>query len=417
MLERLLTKGLRFARKRMTGEALALSCLLTAMGASADTVVIKGSDTMVILNRELAAEYQNQVPGVRFDIEGRGSSTGIAALLDGSTDIAASSREIKSAERDAFEKMTGVPPREVVVALDGIGVYVHNNNPVTRLTVEQLAGILRGDITNWSEVRGHNRPIHIYNRDPRSGTRAFLQKRVLAGKPFSGRAREVSSTALLVASVARNQGAIGYGGIAYAEGAHIIQLANDKTSRAVWPDHEHVAAGSYPLSRPLYYYLNPKKAPEHVDAFVDWVLGAEGQAVVRFVGYFPAPRRAADGAAMEPTEAVEPPPVVRLTPASMANQPIRFGVSFTAEGADASGRVMIALDLQPVPTADTAVQEAVLMLGDAAEIPLSLAPDGTAHFTLRNNAVDTAALRVLAVDAHGRETVYVLPLADARERK
>ena len=187
---------------------LLVSSFQTVEAAARNVVTIHGSDTMLILNKELAAVYNRRNTPLKFNIVGGGSELGIKALLEGKTDIAATSRAMKESEKAAFEQRTGKRPMEIVIALDVIGVYVHNNNPVTRLTLSQLKGILAGEIRNWRDVGGLDRRINFYNRDRNSDTRVFIRDHMLAGKPFSTLAREVSSTSMVAACVARNQGAI-----------------------------------------------------------------------------------------------------------------------------------------------------------------------------------------------------------------
>lgn len=127
-------RKMRQAFKRTVISTLVLVGLVTTLGQTQE-IIIKGSDTMLILNQELCADYSVIEPKVRFEIEGRGSSTGIAALLEGSTDIAAASRQMKESERAAFNAQKGCDPLEIAIAMDGIGIYVHNHNPITQLTL------------------------------------------------------------------------------------------------------------------------------------------------------------------------------------------------------------------------------------------------------------------------------------------
>lgn len=418
MLQRSLSNWHYF---RLAGALFFLACLsiLAAAppsSANEETIVIKGSDTMLILNRELAAEYNKLHPEVQFDVEGLGSETGIKALLDGTTHIAASSRSIKEKELESLIEKTGQPPAEIIVAMDGIGVYVHYSNPVTQLTVDQVRGILCGEIANWRDVGGLNRQIHIYNRDKQSGTRAFMEKNVLEGKAFSDLAREVSSTALLVSAVARNQKAIGYGGIAYAEGTRILRLSKERLQPGVWPSRENVSGGQYPLSRPLYYYLNPEAINDTVKAYVDWVLSKRGQEVVDFVGYFPAPTprpaEAPTACSSEPTPTPIPmrEPVV-VTPQNMLQHGIDLKVELSEMTAtEKSEQAMVTLQFGPKATSVERLQKIALRIAEEAEIPLTLRSDLSVQFALRKGLIDATIIRFTEEGAPEDGEIYVVPL-------
>ncbi|MBN1587106.1 MAG: phosphate ABC transporter substrate-binding protein [Candidatus Omnitrophica bacterium] len=270
--------------------AFGLSALLVLPFESTaqNFIVLQGSDTMFHLNKRWAEEYSKINPNLKIEVSGGGSETGFDALMAGRIDIAAASRAMKESELLAFEDKFGMRPVPFVVAMDGLGVYVHNTNPRSDLTVTDLAGILSGQIRNWSEVGGADRRIDIYSRDRHSGTRTYLKEQILQGKDFSDEMVEVPTTTSLIAAVSRNPNAIGYGGIfAYSEGAHVIRLKRQPEGEAVWPSVENVAAGTYPLSRPLHFYINPASMNKEVKAFVDWIL-TDGQDYVQMVGYYRA---------------------------------------------------------------------------------------------------------------------------------
>ncbi len=138
------------------------------------TIKIEGSDTMLLLNRELGSQYAADRPEVRMQVQGLGSNTGVAALLEGRVPIGASSRPLKPHEIARFKELYGVEPEEIIVARDALAVYVHNNNMISQLTVDQLQQLLVGDIRNWKEVGGHDQAVVIYNRNKLSGTRVFM---------------------------------------------------------------------------------------------------------------------------------------------------------------------------------------------------------------------------------------------------
>lgn len=376
-------------------------CTLISMPAQAqETITIKGSDTMVTLNRELAAEYFAKT-GTRLDVEGRGSESGITALLNGETDIAAASRAMKESELAAFEKQFGTRPQEIIIAQDGIGIYVHNNNPISRLTVEQLAAILKGEIRNWKEVGGLNRRIDIYNRDIYSGTRTFMKSHVLQGAEFSDLAHDVSSTSLLASSVARNQSAIGYGGIGYSQGAHIIRLADQPGHPGYWPSFENVSEGKYPLSRPLFYYINPQSVNADLTAFIDWVLSPAGQNVVTFVGYFPAPgTKSASGFA----EASE---TILLTPENMHQHGFQLSISSQPAG---QTKRQLTLAFDPSGQTINRINEISVHLADDLEIPLGLDDSLTAQFTVKEDLLDQASIRLSEDPNEETSPVYTIAL-------
>jgi phosphate transport system substrate-binding protein len=378
-----------------------------------DKITIHGSDTMLILNNELAAEYSGREPSVKFKVLGGGSGRGIAALMEGKTDIAAASRAMKEKEIAAFEKRTGRRPQEIVVALDGIGVYVHNNNPVSKLTLSELARILTGEIRNWREVGGLNRRIDIYNRDKYSGTRAFMQKHVLQGKSFSSLAREVSTTAMLTSCVSRNQSAISYGGIAYSQGAHIIRLAKGPGEVGVWPSQENVSTGKYPLSRPLFFYVNPDSLDEEMRTFLDWVRSPAGQRVVSFVGYYPihAHKTAGPEPKQKPQPMLNPHPIL-LTPENMK----RHGFEMALELVDAGpamrpGQTRLTLRFDPAGHSIQRIDSLSIRIGEDTVVPLSLDRDLSLDFTLRKELIKTSSICLAEAGAPKNGTVYVVQLS------
>lgn len=387
---------------------LSISPLFTEAAKTERLINIHGSDTMLILNNELAAVYNKEHPSTKFDVLGGGSGLGIKALLEGTTDIAAASRRMNEFEISIFEEHTGTRPLEIVVALDGIGIYVHNNNHISRLTVSQLRGILTGEIRNWREVGGMNRRIDVYNRDKNSGTRAFMQEHILRGKPFSSRAREVSSTSMIMACVARNQNAIGYGGIAYAEGAHIIRLANQPQEPGTWPSQENVSSGNYPLSRALYFYVNPTTPDGTLSNFIDWVLGPEGQSIVNFVGYYSAQNRG--------TEKVAPPvedKPVSLTPENMKQYGFDLSVTTKTDSNDSSDdRVMLTMRFNPASNSARKIRKLMLRIGDDMDIPLSLTSDLSVEFALRKQLIEITSICLSHTESPQDGDTFIMKLSD-----
>jgi phosphate transport system substrate-binding protein len=257
----------------------------TPVLATAQTVTVKGSDTMVILAQRWAETWMKSSASRKVQVTGGGSGTGIAALINGTTDIATSSRSIKEAEqvklRERFNKLA----TETAVAKDGVAFYVHASNPVEQLTVAQLKAIYVGDVTNWKEVGGRDEPIVVYSRENSSGTYVFVKEKVLGNEDYAASAQTLPGTAAVVNAVAREGKGIGYGGAAYAKGVKELKIVG-KDGQGYLPNAENVRTGAYPLSRPLFLYTRGKPQGD-AKAFIEFCLSAEGQAIATQVGYFP----------------------------------------------------------------------------------------------------------------------------------
>jgi phosphate transport system substrate-binding protein len=267
--------------------SLALGLLAArAREASAETVTIKGSDTMVILGQRWAEEFMKKHPATTLQVTGGGSGTGISALINGTTDICQASRSMSSAEQEKLRERYSTTGVEIPVARDGLSVYVSASNPVAELSMDQLKLIFTGKITGWKELGGPDAKIVLYSRENSSGTYVFFKEHVLKNADYSVRAQTMPGTAAVVNAVAKEKFGIGYGGAAYAKGIKILKIKKDASTPGVLPELAKVQDGSYPLSRPLFFYLRNKPAGES-KTFVDWVLSGEGQAVVTKVGYFP----------------------------------------------------------------------------------------------------------------------------------
>lgn len=263
---------------------IALAAAFPAL-ASAGTVTVKGSDTMVILAQRWAEEYMKKTTGKKIQVTGGGSGTGIAALVNGTTDIANASREIKSSERAKVQQRFRTQPVETAVAKDGVAVYVHESNPVSQLTKDQLKAIYLGDVTNWKEIGGPDARIVIYSRENSSGTYVFFKEHVLDDLDFHPTAQTLPGTAAVVNAVSKERWGIGYGGSAYAAGVKEVRIAG-ADGKGQLPTAENVKSGKYPLSRPLFMYTRAVPAGE-IKEFIDFCLSPEGQAIVTQVGYFP----------------------------------------------------------------------------------------------------------------------------------
>ncbi len=251
----------------------------------AKSVNVKGSDTMVILGQKWSDEYMKAHPGAVVAVTGGGSGTGIAQLINGTIDIAQSSRPMKDEEKQQAEKAGGGAVEEHAVARDGVTVYVHASNPLTTISMEQLKGIYTGTIANWKDLGGPDKPIVVYSRENNSGTYVFFKEHVLGGADFVERAQTLPGTAAVVNAVMQDENGIGYGGIAYGAGIKHLGILG-AAGAPVEPTEETIKSGAYPLSRPLYWYVSAK-APQAARDLVAWVLSEPGQAHVKEVGYFP----------------------------------------------------------------------------------------------------------------------------------
>jgi phosphate transport system substrate-binding protein len=267
---------------------ISLTIANSSLAASAG-ITIKGSDTLVILAQKWAEVYMGSHPSVKIQVTGGGSGIGFAALQNNATDIADASRPIKPAERAACIKSFGKNPREYKVALDGLSVYVNSENTINELSLDQLEQIFTGKATNWKQFGGKDAPISIYSRENSSGTYEFFKEHVLKGQDFNSRAQTMQGTAALLQSVSRDPNGIGYGGAAYGHGAKALKIKKTADSPAFEATEENVLSGKYPIWRYLYNYLNPDKDKDEIAAYLNWIRSAEGQKIVKDVGYYPLP--------------------------------------------------------------------------------------------------------------------------------
>ncbi len=257
--------------------------VLSAFG-HAQTITVKGSDTMVILGQAWAENYMKTQKTAKVSIQGGGSGTGIAALINGTTDICQSSREIKPQEI-AKAKARNVTPFATKVALDGVSIAVHASNPVKQLTTEQLRGIYTGKITNWREVGGRNAPIVALSRESNSGTYVYFMDEVLKGDMFGRGVLLLPSTKAIQQELTSNRNAIGYGGLAFFEGKPNVKvLPISQNGKPVFPSDANIRNGKYPLARPLYFYTAGRPSGA-IAQFIRYVLSPAGQSVVAQTGY------------------------------------------------------------------------------------------------------------------------------------
>lgn len=259
-------------------------------GSGTKAVTIKGSDTMVILGQRWAETYMGLHPGTRIQVTGGGSGTGIAALINGGTDICEASRPMKDKEKEQVRSRHGRDVKEIPVALDGVAIYINQSSPIQALTRAQVKAIYTGRVTNWRDVGGNDEKIVAYSRENNSGTYVFFKEHVLNNEDFAREIQTLPGTAAVVNAVSKDPASIGYGGIAYATGIRAVAVKPDENSEAVHPSLETVQNGRYPLSRNLYFYtIGEPQGEEKV--FIDWVLGTEGQKICEAVGYYPLVRK------------------------------------------------------------------------------------------------------------------------------
>ncbi|MCB9159343.1 MAG: phosphate ABC transporter substrate-binding protein [Caldilineaceae bacterium] len=253
----------------------------------------KGSDTLVNLALAWAETYRTIKPDISIAVTGGGSGTGIAALINGTVDIANASRAMKESEiEDA--KANGFDPQEFVVAIDALAVIVNRANPVDRLTIDQLSDIFTGRITNWAEVGGNDAPIILVSRETNSGTHVyFLEEVVRKGDGdntdiFAPQTLLMPSSVGITSEVQRNPNAIGYDGLGYTDPAHekLLAVAKDADSPYVVPSVATGADGSYPISRELYMYTAGVPTGAIAD-YLDWIRGPDGQQIVADLGFVP----------------------------------------------------------------------------------------------------------------------------------
>jgi phosphate transport system substrate-binding protein len=276
---------------------LAGFCLWAPSPMAADMIQIKGSDSEVNLVQRLAEAFMKKNPGVNIAVTGGGSGTGIAALINKKTDIANSSRDLSAKEEEAAKK-GGVTPFRVVFATDGISVITHPENPVSKLTLEQLGKIFKGDISNWKEVGGGDMKISLYGRQSNSGTFVFFREFVVKAD-YSPHKKAMNGNAQIVEGIQRDKAGIGYVAVGYVvsekgevkPGVKVLNIAKDAQSEAFSPAKmENVMSGNYPISRPLNQYLVGKPSGKLLE-FINYELSPEGQEMVRKQGFFPVQQK------------------------------------------------------------------------------------------------------------------------------
>ncbi len=257
-----------------------------------ETIENKGSDTIVNLALAWAERYQELHPEVRISVTGGGSGTGIAALINGTVDIANASRRIKPEEIDAAQA-NGTDPYEIIIARDAIAVIVNPENPINQLTLQQISDIYSGVIDNWRYLGGDDRPIVRLSRETNSGTHVYFLEEVLRLGDKDNKTLFSTDTLLMPSSegigaeIRQNPNAIGYDGLGYVtEEMKVIAIAETTYGEYIMPSAESVNNGSYPIARDLYMYTGGEPTGM-IKTYLDWILGPEAQEIVMELGFVP----------------------------------------------------------------------------------------------------------------------------------
>jgi len=254
-------------------------------------VSIEGSDTMTALVRTWASNFMQKEPNVPISVNSGDSGSGIEALLNRTTDLAAASRDLNSAESIELHKKS-VKLKKVTVARDSVAIVVNSANPVSALTLAQVKEIFAGSIKDWSAVGGAKIPIQVFTREEKSGTYNFVKSHLLQSVDYAKGSQTVLSGSDLLAAVEKNKAAIGYVGMGTAAEAgdkvKILGLKLSADSAPVKPT-ELSTIDNYPLSRPLIFFMDEDPKPS-VRKFVDYCLSSEAQKQVRAAGYAPVDR-------------------------------------------------------------------------------------------------------------------------------
>jgi phosphate transport system substrate-binding protein len=254
-----------------------------------------GSDTMVNLAQAWAEQYAKVAPKVSVEVSGGGTGVGVAALINGTADIANCSRKLEPAEVEKEKASTGKAPKEYLVGYDGLAVFVHKNNPLEQISLEELAEIYRegGTINKWSDLKitlptGAKDEIVRVSRQNNSGTYQYFRETVVGKKSdFKAGSLDMNGSKEVVELIGKTLGAIGYSGLGYATPAvKVLKISKTKGVAGIAPDIATVHDKTYPISRPLYMYT-PGEPNAATAAYLTWILGAEGQKIVQSTGYIP----------------------------------------------------------------------------------------------------------------------------------
>ena len=262
--------------------AVAFGLAIAATSAYAERLVIKGSDTLgAKLVPQLAEQFKAQNPGTTFDIAAEGSTTGIAAISDGTAQIGMASRRAKPSEVSGASAK-GVNMKPTIVAYDGIAVILNANNPIKALTRKQVEQIFTGEVADWSAVGGTGGKISIYTRNTSSGTYSDFKELAMKKRDYAGGSQKMAGNEQIASEVSKNPNGIGYVGLAYMKAGGVKVVPID----GVMPSNATVQGKSYPYARPTFYYTNGDPAGV-TKQFVDFTLSPAGQKIVANVGFVP----------------------------------------------------------------------------------------------------------------------------------
>jgi len=267
--------------------ALVVLIFAAPLAVSAQSVKIKGSDTLLPLAQRWTQLYEKKNPQVHLLTSGGGSGAGISALLKGDTDIAESSRTITEAEKEEFRKL-GKTPVDVAVAADAVEILVNSANSISSLTMDQVKGIFSGTITNWKEVGGEDAKIDLYGRDSSSGTHAFLQEHALHGTRFAPGIAEFPANAAMTAAVLKDKNGVCYAGLNAGKSLKSLRISTDAKSPALPPTVENIRSTKYPLGRLLHWYLAGRPTGA-VKELCLWAISPEAQTAAEKMGFISVP--------------------------------------------------------------------------------------------------------------------------------
>ncbi|WP_299462836.1 PstS family phosphate ABC transporter substrate-binding protein [uncultured Microscilla sp.] len=247
---------------------------------------IKGSDSVLPISQKAAEIFMQQYPKVSITVTGGGSGVGIAALINGTTHIAMTSRQIKISEQlkiQAADKKI----KEDIIGHDALALVVHPSNPVKKLTREQIEGIFTGNIKTWQEVGGGSGNIVAYSRETSSGTYEYFKKKALNGSEYGNTVLSLNSNGAIIQSVSQTKGSIGYIGLAYISSkTKALAVSFDHGKSFVMPTFENAKQKKYPISRPLFYYYDQSQTTK-VGAFMQYLYSPTGQKLIKDIGYIP----------------------------------------------------------------------------------------------------------------------------------
>ncbi|MDX2301224.1 MAG: PstS family phosphate ABC transporter substrate-binding protein [Microscillaceae bacterium] len=251
-----------------------------------NSIKIKGSDSVLPISQREAEAFMEQNPQAGVTVTGGGSGVGIAALIDGTTHIAMSSREIKIGEKLRLKDKNRTL-REVTIAYDALALVVHPANPIKALKREDIEKIYTGKIDNWKDLGGKDQKIVAYARESSSGTYEYFKEAVLDRKEYASSVRSLTSNGAIIQSVGQAEGALGYIGLAYLNPkVKAIQVSFDKGKNFVDPSFENAKNKIYPISRPLYYYF-VQESQSLVQPYLDFAFSGRGQKIITDIGYVP----------------------------------------------------------------------------------------------------------------------------------